>query len=95
VRNLRAAGRATLTRGRRSEEVGVVEVGPEEAAPVLRRYPSDTPITRAYFDATPDSPLPAFAAEAPGTPSSEWSRAGTESAHRRRGRRRLRYRISE
>jgi deazaflavin-dependent oxidoreductase (nitroreductase family) len=33
VRNLRVAGRATLERGGRREEVGAVEVGPEEAAP--------------------------------------------------------------
>jgi deazaflavin-dependent oxidoreductase (nitroreductase family) len=64
VRNLRAAGTATLERGGRSERVGAVEVGPEEAAPVLRRYIADVPITRPYFDVTADSPLEAVLAEA-------------------------------
>src|SRR6266508_2661174 len=38
VRNVRAAGRLTLTRGGRSEDVEAAEVEPREAAPVLRRY---------------------------------------------------------
>ena len=64
VRNARAAGRVTLTRRRRSETVAIVELGPEERAPVLKRYATQVPVTRPYFDATPDSPLEAFAAEA-------------------------------
>src|SRR5438128_4178991 len=36
VRNLRAAGRATITVGRRKEEVTAVELGPTEAAGVIR-----------------------------------------------------------
>ena len=64
VRNLRAAGRATLARGGHRGEVGAVEVGPEEAAPVLRRYIADVPVTRPYFDVSADSPLEAIAAEA-------------------------------
>ena len=42
----------------------VDEVGPEEAAPVLRAYLRDTSIVKPYFDATADSPVEAFAAEA-------------------------------
>jgi deazaflavin-dependent oxidoreductase (nitroreductase family) len=64
VRNLRATGRATLQRGGRTETVGAVEVAPEEAAPILRRYLADVAITRPYFDVTVDSPLEDFAAEA-------------------------------
>jgi deazaflavin-dependent oxidoreductase (nitroreductase family) len=64
VRNLRVAGRATLERAGHTEVVGAVEVGPEEAAPILRRYLADNSITRPYFDAKVDSPLEAFAAEA-------------------------------
>ena len=64
VQNLRAAGRARLERAGRTEVVGAVEVGPDEAASILRRYVVDTPITRPYFDASVDSPLEAFAAEA-------------------------------
>jgi deazaflavin-dependent oxidoreductase (nitroreductase family) len=36
VRNLRAAGRATMTVGRRAEEVVAVELGPGEAATFIR-----------------------------------------------------------
>jgi deazaflavin-dependent oxidoreductase (nitroreductase family) len=64
VRNLRATGRATLARGSHAETVGAVEVGPEEAAPVLRRYLADVAVTRPYFDVTADSPLEDIAAEA-------------------------------
>lgn len=64
VRNARAAGRVTLRRGRHSETVTIVELGPEESAPVLKEYLKHVPIVRPYFDATPDSPLEAFAAEA-------------------------------
>jgi deazaflavin-dependent oxidoreductase (nitroreductase family) len=64
VHNARAAGQAILTRGRQSETVDVVELGPAESAPVLKRYVNGVPITRPYFDAGPDSPLEAFKAEA-------------------------------
>jgi deazaflavin-dependent oxidoreductase (nitroreductase family) len=36
VRNLRTAGRATMSVGRRTEEVTVTELGPEEAAGFIR-----------------------------------------------------------
>ncbi len=68
VRNVRAAGRATLARGRRVETVTARPLGPAESAPVLRRYIKDVPITRPYFDVRPDSPLAAFIAEAPRHP---------------------------
>ena len=64
VRNARAAGRVTLARGGRSETVAIDELGPSESAPVLKRYATQVPITRPYFDATPDSPTEALAAEA-------------------------------
>ena len=64
VRNARAAGRVTLRRGRQSETVTIVELGPQESAPVLKEYLKRVPIVRPYFDATPDSPLEAFVAEA-------------------------------
>jgi len=63
VRNARAAGKVTLTRGRRSEEVQVVEVGPDEAAPVLKQYATEVPITRPFFVAKPESPVDTFARE--------------------------------
>lgn len=68
VRNLRAAGRATLARGGRTESVAVREIKPEEAAPVLKLYVTRVPITRPYFDVKPESDLTAFRAEAPRHP---------------------------
>ncbi len=64
VKNARAAGSVDLTRARKTERVRVDEVGPEDAAPVLREYLRHTSIVKPYFDATADSPLEAFAAEA-------------------------------
>ncbi len=66
VRNLRAAGTATLTRGRRSEAIYVTELPAQEAAPVLKQYlllPVSAGV-RSYFDATKDSPLETFEHEA-------------------------------
>ena len=68
VRNARAAGQVTLTRGRRTETVPIRELNPGDAAPVLQRYVTRVPITRPYFDVTPASPLAAFEAEAPRHP---------------------------
>jgi deazaflavin-dependent oxidoreductase (nitroreductase family) len=64
VRNARAAGEVTLHRGRHREDVVVFPLDPTEAAPVLKQYVTELPITRPYFDARPTSPLAAFAAEA-------------------------------
>lgn len=68
VRNARAADQVTLSRGHRSETVGLVELGPAEAAPILKQYVTSVPITRPFFDARPDSPLEARVAEAPRHP---------------------------
>jgi deazaflavin-dependent oxidoreductase (nitroreductase family) len=68
VRNARAAGQVTLSRGSHTETVAIVELGPEEAAPVLKQYVTEVPITRPFFDARPDAPLEAFVAEAPRHP---------------------------
>jgi len=65
VRNLRAAGAATLTRSRRSEAISVAELPPAEAAPVLKASLAIAPIfLRAYFDATPESSVEDFEREA-------------------------------
>ncbi|MGH8059857.1 MAG: nitroreductase/quinone reductase family protein [Candidatus Entotheonellia bacterium] len=63
VRNARASGHVTLSRGRYSETVAILGLRPEESAPVLKRYVTEVPITRPFFDAGPDSPLEAFVAE--------------------------------
>ena len=64
VRNARAAGEVTLRRGRHSETLKIEEVGAVEAAPVLRKYVERVSVTRPFFDATPESALEAFEAEA-------------------------------
>ena len=43
VSNVRAADDATLIQGRRSERVRMVELGPEEACPVLRAFAAAEP----------------------------------------------------
>jgi deazaflavin-dependent oxidoreductase (nitroreductase family) len=69
VRNLRAAGSGTLTRGRRVEPIRVVEVAPAEAARIYKAVFGSVPaFIRAYFDVTPDSPLADFEREAPRHP---------------------------
>jgi deazaflavin-dependent oxidoreductase (nitroreductase family) len=42
--NARAAGAGTLSRGRKSRRVKIVELSPEEARPVLRAFPVEVPI---------------------------------------------------
>jgi deazaflavin-dependent oxidoreductase (nitroreductase family) len=68
VKNARAAGEVELTRALRTTRHAVEEVGPEEAAPVLRAYLRTTPIVKRFFEATRDDPLEAFVAEAPRHP---------------------------
>ena len=68
VKNARAAGAVELTRARRTSRHAIEEVGPDEAAPVLRKYLRTTPIVKSYFDAAADAPLEVFAAEAPRHP---------------------------
>lgn len=66
VRNIRAAGTATLTRSRNSEAISVTELPAKEAAPVLKQYLSMhvSAGVRSYFDVRKDSPLEAFEREA-------------------------------
>ncbi|OBA61384.1 deazaflavin-dependent nitroreductase [Mycobacterium sp. 1100029.7] len=42
--NARAAGSGTLTRGRRSRQVTIVELSAEQARPVLREFPRKVPV---------------------------------------------------
>lgn len=43
VANVRAAGEATLARGRHVETVRMVELSPDEARPILRAFPTEVP----------------------------------------------------
>jgi hypothetical protein len=68
VRNVRVSGEVTLMRGGRTETFKTEGAGPPEAIPVLRKYMAEVPVTRPYFDAAPDSPDDAIAAELPRHP---------------------------
>jgi hypothetical protein len=63
-----AGGRAPLSRGRGTEAVTIVELGPADSAPGLKRYVTEVPITWLFFDARPDVSLEVFQAEAPRHP---------------------------
>jgi deazaflavin-dependent oxidoreductase (nitroreductase family) len=64
VRNARVVGKVALRRGRTSETVKITEVASDEAAAVLKKYVTRVPVVRPFFDATPNSSLPDFVAEA-------------------------------
>jgi deazaflavin-dependent oxidoreductase (nitroreductase family) len=66
VRNLRAAGKATLSWGRRHETVTATELTPEQAAPVIKSMLAHAPkMIQAYFDVTAESSLEDIVREAP------------------------------
>lgn len=46
--NARAAGAGTLSHGRKSRRVKIVELSPEEARPVLRAFPVEVPVGVAF-----------------------------------------------
>lgn len=60
VQNLRAAGKGTIQRGGKTEHIRVTELGPKDAAPVLRDVLGvgiAGIFTRGYYDVSKDSPL--------------------------------------
>jgi deazaflavin-dependent oxidoreductase (nitroreductase family) len=66
VRNLRAAGKATLSWGPRHETVIATELSPEEAAPVIKSLLGHAPkMIREYFDVSADSSLEEVIKDAP------------------------------
>jgi deazaflavin-dependent oxidoreductase (nitroreductase family) len=76
VRNLRAAGEATLTRGRRSETVNARELAKGEAALVLQEdIKGGNPFAR-YFGVTGESSLEEFERAAASHPVFVLQRAG-------------------
>src|SRR5262249_55382232 len=65
VRNLRAAGKGTLARGRRVEGFSAVELAPAAAAPILKHALVRMPaFLRSYFAVTPTSSLEELEREA-------------------------------
>ena len=66
VRNLRAAGKAALSRGSRHETIVATELSPEQAAPVIKWTLAHAPkMIQAYFDVTAASPLEDVIRDAP------------------------------
>jgi glutaredoxin-like protein len=64
VHNARAAGRVTLRRGRDIRDYTIRELTRAEAGSILKRYIAIATATRPYFQATKDSPVAEFVAEA-------------------------------
>jgi deazaflavin-dependent oxidoreductase (nitroreductase family) len=64
VKNARSAGWVELARAGRTERAELSELDPRDAAPVLREYIRAVPVTRPFFDVTPESSLEEFVAEA-------------------------------
>jgi deazaflavin-dependent oxidoreductase (nitroreductase family) len=79
VHNARAAGRVRLQYGRATREYATREVSADEAGPVLKRYVAIATKARAQFEATPDSPVEDFAAEADRHPVFELVALGNEA----------------
>jgi deazaflavin-dependent oxidoreductase (nitroreductase family) len=59
--NARAAGTGTLSRGRKSREIKIVELDADESRPVLREFPAQVPVGVGFAkrsglvrDGTPD-----------------------------------------
>jgi len=74
VVNARAAREVTLSRGGRAEKFAIEDADPADAMPVLHQYMRQVRVTRGYFDARPDSPDEAIAAEQPRHPVLRLSR---------------------
>lgn len=64
VLNARATGQVSLRRGRERADYTIREVTPQEAGPVLKQYLGIAKPTRPYFQASLDSPVEEFIAEA-------------------------------
>ena len=64
VKNARAAGWVELRRGRRHEQLGVAELSPAAAVPVLRRYYESSRLTRPFFNVQLESSPEEWLAEA-------------------------------
>jgi deazaflavin-dependent oxidoreductase (nitroreductase family) len=78
VLNARAAGRVTLTRRSDTRHYTIREVPPDEAGPVLKRYIRIARAPRPYFQASKDSPVQDFVAEAGRHPVFELIPAGED-----------------
>ena len=86
VHNARATGRVSLARRGHTRDYAIREVSPDEAGPVLQRYVRLAPSARPYFEASKDSPVEDFVAEADRHPVFELMPAGEDHQLRHRER---------
>lgn len=64
VKNARVAGMVNILHQRRDEDFSIREITPEEAAPILKKYFEDYPLTKPYFDVRDEPSLDEFLREA-------------------------------
>jgi deazaflavin-dependent oxidoreductase (nitroreductase family) len=64
VKNVRAAGQVTLSRGRGYEILNVTEIEPEHAAPVIQKFTSEVPFSGRIMNVSADAPLEEFVSAA-------------------------------
>jgi hypothetical protein len=76
VRRVRREPRVRLRYGRAARDYTTREVGADEAGPVLKRYLNVATKTTAQFQATKDSPVADFVAEAARHPVFEFVPGG-------------------
>lgn len=60
VKNVRAAGEVTLSRGRSYQVLPVTELEPEAAAPVLKKFAGDLPFIAHLLNTRKDAPISEF-----------------------------------
>lgn len=60
VQNVRAAGQLTLSRGRMYEILPVTELEPDQAAPVIRKFTNEVPLSGRLMKVSPDASLQEF-----------------------------------
>jgi deazaflavin-dependent oxidoreductase (nitroreductase family) len=64
VLNARAAGRVTISRRGHARDYAITEIDPKQAGPILKDYLKIAGATKTYFEATKNSPVADFTAEA-------------------------------
>ena len=64
VKNARAAGKIHLSQRKLDEGFAILELSPQAAAPILKMYLQQFPITGPYFGANLESPLSTFVEDA-------------------------------
>ncbi|HLY28914.1 MAG TPA: nitroreductase family deazaflavin-dependent oxidoreductase [Aggregatilineales bacterium] len=68
VQNARAAEKLSVRHGKEEWTARIEEQSPQQSAPVLKKYLSEHPVTRPYFEIGSAAPVEAFEGEAPRHP---------------------------